>query len=178
MTKKVKVTIQQSSSIQEKCSHLALLKSTTEEKIQCGRSKCTAEAATKLQVASVVKVVHVQLQVNHVGLLEMHSVPGGEAAAHCKITLDHPWHPGRGNPGRERGGGKNRKAEGERKQKSKGKKEREGGRRRDGNMRESVRLVQRWSALSYGAGDYRRCSVRRIHRLWCQQGQRVMETAR
>ena len=24
--------------------------------------------------------------------------PQGKAAAHCKITLDHPWHPGRGNP--------------------------------------------------------------------------------
>ena len=65
--------------------------------------KCAAEAATKLTVICVVKVVHVQLKVHHVGLLEMHSVPGGEAAAHCKITLDHPWHPGRGNPGRERG---------------------------------------------------------------------------
>ena len=103
-----------------------LLKSSTEEKIQCGRSKWTAEAATKLQVTSGFKVVHVQLQANHVGLLEMHSVPGGEAAVHRKITLDHPWHPGRGNPGKERGG-KYRKEEGERKQKSKGKKEKEGG---------------------------------------------------
>ena len=34
------------------------------------------------------------------------------------------------------------------------------GKREGGDMRESVRPVQRWSALSYRAGDYRRCSVR------------------
>ena len=127
---------------------------------------------------SVVKVVHGQLQVHHVGLLEMHSVPGGEAAAHCKITLDHPWHPGRGNPGRERG----RRVEKRRGREKTEEKSKEGegrgtgggrGKREGGDMRESVRPVQRWSALSYRAGDYRRCSVSRIHRLWCQQGQRI-----
>ena len=38
-----------------------------------------------------------------------------EAAAHCKITLDHPWHPGRGNPEGEKG--KKIKQERERKRK-------------------------------------------------------------
>ena len=79
---------------------------------------------------------------------------------------------------------KKRKRE-DRREKQRRRRKGEGGGRgkgEGGDMRESVRPVQRWSALSYRAGDYRRCSVRRIHRLWCQQGQRVtvncMETSR
>ena len=83
----------------------------------------------------------------------------------AQITLDHPWHPGRGNPKKE-GREKSRKKKVEdRRKESTGRRKGEGGKGKGRNMRESVRPVQRWYAHSYRAGDHKRCSNRRIHRL-------------
>ena len=86
-----------------------MLKFTAEEKIPCGSSKFTVEAATKLKVIRVVTVAHVQLQVLHVGLLEMRSAPGGEAAAHCADHLEE-----RGKERREEEEERERREKGER----------------------------------------------------------------
>ena len=67
----------------------------------------------------------------------------------------------RGQRGEEEGEEGGRQGKGEQRGEGRGK----GGRGRGGNMRESVRPVQRWYAHSYRAGDHKRCSGRRIHRL-------------
>ena len=87
----------------------------------------------------VVKVVHVQLKVHHVGLLEKHSVPGGEAAAHCvdhfgssmaSRTRQPRERKQKGEKGREEG-------RGQRKREQKGERKEGGGRGRGGHARVS-----------------------------------------
>ena len=77
-----------------------------------------------------------------------------QAAAHCKITLDHPWRPGRGNPERERG----RRVELRKGEEKTEEMRQEGERRGTGGGGGRV-------ALSYRAGNHKRYSFRRI-KLW------------
>ena len=49
--------------------------------------------------------------------------------------MDHPWHPGRGNPEREREGGENKKEKEKRRKEKEGGQEGEGGKGKGGDMR-------------------------------------------